>query len=344
MTAKRIFVTGASGCIGHYITDALIQQTSHELFLLVRNPDKLKIDLEARSGIHLLQGDMYQIERFSDLLKTMDAAVLAAAAWGGVQETYDINVTKTIRLMNLLDPDVCHQVIYFSTASILDRHNQPLSEAGQLGTDYIRSKFTCHQRLKKLAIAPHVTTVFPTLVFGGDVDKPASHLNQGLPDVLRWMGLIRFFKLEGSFHYIHSRDIAQVVAHLLDHPPEEDASRELVLGNPAMTANQAIEAMCKYLNKPIYLRIPLTLPLANFFIRVFRIQMAAWDRFCMSYRHFTHQNPVNPATYGAVPYCSSLGDVLKVSGVAPKNPEAIARPVSPRQTVQPSKADQPTLK
>jgi len=343
MTAKRIFVTGASGCIGHYITDALIQQTSHELFLLVRNPDKLKLNVEARSGIHLLQGDMYHIERFSKLLKTMDGAVLAAAAWGGSQETYDINVTKTIRLLNLLDPEVCQQVIYFSTASILDRQNQPLKEAGQLGTDYIRSKFTCHQRLKKLAIAPQITTVFPTLVFGGDTDKPASHLNQGLPDVLRWMGLIRFFKLEGSFHYIHSRDIAQVVVHLLEHPPAEDESRELVLGNPAMTANQAIEEICKYVKKPIYFRLPLTLPLANFFIRLFRIQMAAWDRFCMSYRHFTHQNPVNPATYGAVPYCSSLSDILRMSTTAPQKIVKVVHPETPK-VIQAAQADHPTLK
>lgn len=336
-------MTGASGCIGHYITDALIQQTSHELFLLVRNPDKLKLNVEARSGIHLLQGDMYHIERFSKLLKTMDGAVLAAAAWGGSQETYDINVTKTIRLLNLLDPEVCQQVIYFSTASILDRQNQPLKEAGQLGTDYIRSKFTCHQRLKKLAIAPQITTVFPTLVFGGDTDKPASHLNQGLPDVLRWMGLIRFFKLEGSFHYIHSRDIAQVVVHLLEHPPAEDESRELVLGNPAMTANQAIEEICKYVKKPIYFRLPLTLPLANFFIRLFRIQMAAWDRFCMSYRHFTHQNPVNPATYGAVPYCSSLSDILRMSTTAPQKIVKVVHPETPK-VIQAAQADHPTLK
>lgn len=315
MTAKRIFITGASGCIGHYIVDALIQQTPHELFLLVRDPQKFKLDPNTRAGIHLLQGDLYQIEQFSKLLKTMDAAILTAAAWGGSQETYDINVTKTIRLLNLLDPDICEQVIYFSTASILDRTNQPLKEAGQIGTDYIRSKFTCHQRLSKLAIAPQITTVFPTLVFGGDSTKPKSHLNLGLPDVLRWMGLIRFFRLDGSFHYIHSHDIAQVVTHLIDHPPGLGDSRELVLGNPAMTVDEAIAEISHYLKKRLYFRIPLTPPLINFFIRIFRIQMAAWDRFCLTYRHFTHQNPVNPATYGAVPFCGSLSDILKVSGI-----------------------------
>ncbi|XTZ12966.1 MAG: SDR family oxidoreductase, partial [cyanobacterium endosymbiont of Rhopalodia inflata] len=48
---KRIFLTGASGCIGHYMTEALIQETAHELFLLVRNPEKLQVDYKARPNI-----------------------------------------------------------------------------------------------------------------------------------------------------------------------------------------------------------------------------------------------------------------------------------------------------
>lgn len=314
MTSKRIFVTGASGCIGHYIVDALIQQTPHELFLLVRDADKLKLDCEARPGIHILQGDLLNIEQYSGLLKTMDQAVLVATAWGG-PNTYDINVIKTIRLLNLLDPDVCEQVIYFSTASILGRDNHPLRQAGELGTDYIRTKYECHQRLPKLAIAPQITTVFPTLVFGGDATKPLSQLNLGLPEVVRWINVIRFLKADGSFHYIHAQDIARVVLHRIEHLPTETDPRELVLGNDPMTANQAVEEVCRYLNKRIYFRIPLTLGLANLLINLFRIQMAAWDRFCIDYRHFTYSHYVNPATYGMVPYCASLSDVLKVSGI-----------------------------
>jgi nucleoside-diphosphate-sugar epimerase len=316
--SKRILLTGASGCIGHYIADALIQHTPHELFLLVRDPQKLKFDYNARPGVTLLQADLRDIEHFSKLLKTMDGAILAATAWGGTQEVFDVNLVKTIRLMNLLDTEVCQQVIYFSTASILDRQNHPLRQAGELGTDYIRSKYICHQQLAKLAIAPRITTVFPTLVFGGDATKPYSHISSGIHEVTKWANLIRFFKADGSFHFIHGYDIAQVVLHLLDHPPEPGASRELVLGNPKVTANQAIEEICRYLHKRIYLRIPLSTQLAELFIVLFHIQMAAWDRFCLSYRHFSYLNPINPASYGLTPYCPTIADLLRVSGVSPE--------------------------
>ena len=315
MTSKRILVTGASGCIGHYLAEALIQSTDHELFFLVRNRDKLKFDYEARPNITILQGDLREIERFSDLLQTVEVAILAATAWGGQQETFDINVVKTVRLIKLLNPDVCEQVIYFSTASILDRENQLLKQAGQLGTEYIRSKYTCFQQLAKLAIAPRITTLFPTLVLGGDAQKPYSHLTSGLPEVVKWIDLIRFLKADGSFHFIHGRDIAQVVLQLIEHPPESDHPRHLVLGNPRVTVDQVVEEACAYLDKPIQFRVPLSFWLADVLIVLFRIQMAAWDRFCLRYRHFTYQDPVNPATFGLPTYCATVTDMLKTSGI-----------------------------
>jgi len=319
----RILVTGASGCIGHYITEALIQETNHELYLLVRNPNKLQLNTQSRPGITVLQGDMREIRQFTKLLKTMDSAVLAATAWGGA-DVFDINVFRTHELLNLLSPDVCQQVIYFSTASVLDGNNQLLKEAGEIGTDYIRSKYNCLSQLSELAIAPKITTLFPTLVVGGDAQKPYSHLTTGLPEVVKWVELIRFFKVDGSFHFIHGRDIAQVVQYLIDHPPASKDSRSFVLGQNRLTVNQAIAEICDYLNKKIYFRIPLSLTLANLLIVLFRIQMAAWDRFCLRYRHFTYENPVNPASLGLPNYCATLSDVLKINGIASrKNTEKL---------------------
>ncbi|MEL7330828.1 MAG: NAD(P)H-binding protein, partial [Cyanobacteria bacterium J06560_2] len=86
----RIFITGASGCIGHYLTETLIENTEHELFLMMRNPAKLKVPVDSREGVHVLQGDMRQIDQFADLLKTMDTAILVATSWGDPKESYEI--------------------------------------------------------------------------------------------------------------------------------------------------------------------------------------------------------------------------------------------------------------
>lgn len=310
MNPKRIFITGASGCIGHYITQALIENTEHELYLLVRNPDKLRLDIKSRPGIELLHGDMRQIDRYAPLLQTVNVAVLAATAWGG-SDVFDVNVLKTMRLMESLDPEFCEQVLYFSTASILSRQNEPLKEARQLGTDYIRTKYDCHSRLSRLPIASRITTLFPTLVFGGEYTENPSHLTTGLPEVLKWINLIRFLKAEGSFHFIHARDIAQIVLHLIQNPPTP--AQPFVLGNQPVTVNQAVEEICAYLQKKIYFRIPLSGWLTDLIINLFKIQMSAWDRFCLKYRHFTYENAVTPASFGLTNYCSSLADILRTT-------------------------------
>ena len=318
---KRIFITGASGCIGHYMTEALIQNTDLELYLLVRNPDKLQFDYRSRPGIHILVGDLSRIEEYSDLLKDINIAILAATAWGGKDETYNINVAKTLALIDLLDPQVCQRIIYFSTASILDRNNQLLLPASKFGHDYIQTKYECFTRLAERAIADKIIAVFPTLVFGGEENKPYSHLSAGITDVTKWIGLIRWFSLDGSFHFIHAEDIARVISYLVENPdysPTTESSAGLnclVLGNPAISVDRAIAEITSYFNKKVYLRIPLYIWLTNIFIKLFRIQMDAWSRFSLDYRHFTYKNPVTPASLGMQNHCSTVEELMKASGV-----------------------------
>ena len=302
---KRIFITGASGCIGHYMVESLLKHTDHELYLLVRNPDRLQFEYEANSRIHLLVGDMSRIEEYSDLLlKDINIGILAATAWGGRSETYDINVDKTLALIDLFNPRVCERIIYFSTASILDRENKLLLPANQFGHDYIRTKYQCFSQLSRQAIANKIIAVFPTLVFGGEANKPYSHLSAGITDVTKWIGLIRWFSLDGSFHFIHARDIAEVITYLVEHPeyspsPEHESEGVdcLVLGNPAISVDRAIAEITNYFNKKVYLRVPLYIWLTDIFIKLFRIQMDTWSRFSLDYRHFTYTDPVTPASF-----------------------------------------------
>ncbi|QQE65117.1 epimerase [Leptolyngbya sp. BL0902] len=309
-------MTGASGCIGHYILELLMQAERYDIYLLLRNPDKLRLPVANHPRVHILEGGLADIDRYADLIPTMNLAILTAAAWGGDDDyVFGTNVHHNLRLMSMLDPDRCQQVIYFSTASILDRSGKPLPEAGTLGTDYIRSKYKCHQRLPELALYPKITTVFPTLVFGGDKDKPYSFISAGLQDVTRWVGLARFLQADAGFHFAHAQDIATVVAHLLEHPSDK-GYREFVIGNPALSANQAIEEISDYFGQRIWFRVPLSIGLANLLIKVFRVQMAPWDYFCLQYRHFVYQGAINPASFGMDPYCATLADLLRVHGIA----------------------------
>ncbi len=325
---KKVFITGASGCIGHYLAETFIQHTDYELYLFVRSPQKLQFDINAREGIHIVQGDLMDIEAQAELLKTINVAILAATAWGGAQESFETNVVKTARLIDLLDPTICEQIIYFSTASLLGRNNEILTQARDLGTDYVRTKYECYQKLKTLQLAPKITVVFPTLVAGGAPDKPYSHLSGGLKEVIKWLGLAKFFSADGSFHFIHGEDIATVVRHLAEQPPilrfdlpkgELDLNRLFVLGNEPLTVDEAIAELCEHRGQKVYFKIPLSIGLAKVIIKVFRIQMAAWDRFCMDYRHFTYKKTFNPRSFGLESACPKLTHVLTSAGIPRKS-------------------------
>ncbi len=305
---KKAFITGASGCVGHYLVESLIHKTDYELYLLVRDRQKLKVDISSRTGINVIEGTMQDIEQYRELLGTMNYVVSTAAAWGGTEVTFDTNLHKTVDLFAAINPAVCERAIYFSTASILDAQNQILPEAGKIGTDYIRSKYACLEKLEQSAISDRLITVFPTLVFGGDTNKPYSHLSGGLKEVAGYINLIRWVKGEGSLHFIHGSDIAQIITKLITTEDSIlswdldafDFPARLVLGEPKVTINQAIAEACDFFGKPIGKWLPqlsLSPWLINIVIKLFKIQVAEWDRFCIKQRHFTY-NVVSPETFG----------------------------------------------
>ena len=293
---KRILLTGATGSIGHAITRELIERTDHELILLVRDPDRVRSDPQARPGIRIVKGNLQRIEGFENNLDGVEVAILAAAVWGG-PETHPINVDATLELIERLGRSGCKRILYFSTASILDREHRLLEDANRFGTDYIRSKFQCLRRIEEGRWAERVTSIFPTLVLANEPEGPVSHFSNLLATGSRYMWLIRFFRAEGSFHFIHARDVASVVRHLVDHPEAAGGRRRLVLGNPAIHLNEAVEQCCRRLGKRIYFRIPLFFTLARFFVWMFRIQLTPWDRYCMGLHHFTYRDPVSPAVF-----------------------------------------------
>jgi nucleoside-diphosphate-sugar epimerase len=160
-----------------------------------------------------------------------------------------------------------------------------------------------------MELAFPVFTVFPTLVVGGASHIPYSHFASGLPEVLKWAGLVRFLTIDGSFHFIHAQDIATVVLQIVQHP-ELAPSQKLVLGNEVMKAKEAIATLCTFAKKRIYFQLDLKPWLVNVIIRLFNIRMGDWDYFCLRYRHFQYANPISPSKFNQPVHCSTFKDVL----------------------------------
>lgn len=315
---KRILITGGSGCVGHYLVEELARETNHDLVLVLRNPGKLALEPELRKRITVIEADVKDTAAYLDKLGRIDTAILAAACWGG-EDAWPVNVHTNIALTEHLAANGAQRVFYFGSASVLDHDGSLLQAAHDLGTDYIRSKYDLVEAMEKLSDKVETVGMFPTLIVGGEDGKPMSHFANLLREASRWAWLASFFRADGRFHYIHARDIARTMRVLVDarEMPGGKPAR-IVLGNPATSVNSFIDDFLRYraIRNPI--KLTLRESYAQVLIKLFRIQMAPWDRYCMEHRDLSFRTTVNPATLGVETYCGDLKSALASVGISGK--------------------------
>lgn len=297
--SSKIFITGPTGCLGHYIFDILVKNPDYQLYLYLRNPQKMMRNLDKYPNVTIIKDDLASIEKWSDLLKQMDYVIHIAAGWGNSETNYDY----TKLLFEALDPDQLKKVIYFSTASILGDDNKPAEKVSQIGTCYITSKYQMYQELSKLKIFDKIITLFPTWVLGGDSTHPYSHAMEGIIGLKKWLWLVRFFTFDLSFHFIHGQDIALITDYLLKNDVKQ---KEFVLGNRLTNITEIIKQICEYFHKKIYFQIKITPEFVKFFAGK---KINEWDKYCLDKKIFKY-DVVNPKDFDLQPEFETITQIL----------------------------------
>ena len=318
----RILITGASGCVGQHIAAQLYRETDAELLLLLRDPAKLTAVPANDPRITLLVADLRELTPHAGAIATATRVIHTATAWGDPERAMAVNVVAVKQLLAFTSPEWLEQVIYFSTASLLNRQLELLPEALSEGTEYIQTKALCLQQLEQHPLAERIVAVFPTLVFGGAVDGkgpfPTSYLTAGLGEACRWLWLAKWLRADASFHFIHAADIAQVCCHLATRPhqsnpePGQGALRRLVLGQPAISVDATVSQLCRWRRSWLPpLGLNLQGALIEALIKLLRIEVNAWDRFSIRQRHFVHEPVSPPERFGLVSHAASLAAVFE---------------------------------
>jgi nucleoside-diphosphate-sugar epimerase len=327
----RILITGAAGCVGQYTVEHLYRHSNAHLLLLRRDPSKLKVVAANDPRITLLVGDLRDLEPHAEAIASATRVIHTATAWGDPERAQQVNVVAVKRLLALLDPARLEQVIYFSTASILNRDLKLLPEAMAYGTEYIQTKAQCLQDLEVHPLAERIVAVFPTLVFGGRVlpgdAHPTSYLTSGVKEAFPWLWLAKWLRTDSSFHFIHAADIATVCAHLAttphqaNHEPGQGPLRRLVLGQKAVTVNGTVASLCRW-RCGWYPPIALDLRgwLIDGLIKLVRIEITPWDLFSIQQRHFIHEPVSPPERFGLVSLAPTLEAVFETAGLPRRCP------------------------
>jgi dihydroflavonol-4-reductase len=177
----KIFVTGATGFVGHHVAKALASEGA-DLRLLVRKTSKLANLEGIRGDTHV--GDLASPESIKNALTGCDAVVHVAADYRlwipDPAAMYRANVDGTRELLRLAREAQVKRFVYtssvatmhFRTDGIVINEDTPVSLADMVG-HYKRSKFLAEQEAIKAAEAgQQVIILNPTTPIGPNDWKP----------------------------------------------------------------------------------------------------------------------------------------------------------------------------
>lgn len=272
----------------------------------VRQRERLPSTWSQHPRLEIWTGGLEALERYRTDLTTIDALIHPVTSWGG-PDCFQVNCRLTQVLFQALAPARCRQIHYFSTASLLNAQAQIWPQVWTQGSDYIRSKACQHHWLQQRFTEIPVSLYFPTLILGGDAQHPLTPLSTFLPRLPAYLKWARYLKAEGSFHFIHARDIARIVVYRLQShlPPAE-----LVLGNAPVTVNELMRELLDCFGlAPSPWQVELA-SLLDLLVPLLSSQMTPWDRFSLQQRNTTYAY-TNAATYGLHSEGESFSALLK---------------------------------
>ena len=177
----NIFLTGATGFVGHHVAKALAAEGA-QLRLLVRKTSNLA-NLEGIAGeTHV--GDLSEPESLRPALAGCDAVVHVAADYRlwipDPKAMYRANVDGTRELLRMAREAGVPRVVYtssvatmhFRTDGVVINEDTPVSLADMVG-HYKRSKFLAeHEALRAAAQGQSVVILNPTSPIGTNDSKP----------------------------------------------------------------------------------------------------------------------------------------------------------------------------
>lgn len=265
----KIFVTGATGFVGHHVARALAAQGA-DLRLLVRPTSNLANLAGIPGETHV--GDLAQPELLRPALAGCDAVVHVAADYRlwirDPPAMYRVNVDGTRALLRLARDAGVRRFVYTSSVATMHFHSDgritdedtPVSLRDMVG-HYKRSKFLAEQEALAAARAGQdVIVLNPTTPVGPHDTKPTP------------TGRLFVDFLNGRFPaYVDTGlnlvDVAEVARTHVDALTRGQPGRRYILGGENLTLKQMLDQMSALTGLPSpTVRIPFAVAAAYAFL------------------------------------------------------------------------------
>ncbi|HSK08152.1 MAG TPA: NAD-dependent epimerase/dehydratase family protein [Vicinamibacterales bacterium] len=208
----RIFVTGASGYIGHAVTEALVRG-GHQVTGLVRNTERAAL-VAARGGTPII-GDLAEPSSYRDLVHNHEAVVHAAMEGSPRGAELDRIAIETM-LGALKEGEAGPRVfVYTSGVWVLGSTREPATEESPVNPPAQVAWRPAHEQQVLGASGDGLRTVVvrPGIVYGGGRGIIADLMRDAANGLVRVIG-------GGDNHWaaVYDRDLADLYLRIVTRP------------------------------------------------------------------------------------------------------------------------------
>lgn len=214
--AKKVFVTGATGFVGSYLTRLLLQK-GYEVSASKRASSKMDLLRDVHSKVKWMDGDILDIPFLEKSIEGMDLVFHCAAIISfspkDLEKMMAINVQGTANIVNTCLHQQVRKLIHVSSIAAIGRpkHETSITEKtkwqkSELNTNYAKSKFLAEQEVwRGHSEGLNIGIVNPSIILGaGYWDSGSCKLFHTV-----YKGL-KFYPL-GSTGFVDVRDVAQTM-------------------------------------------------------------------------------------------------------------------------------------
>ena len=124
----RVFVTGGTGFIGHYVVKALLEN-GHEVVVATRHPNKVPT-LRSNPNVSFVEAALTDFERMGEGMVGCGACIHVGLGWGDTPSAMLMNDTRaTVVLLEMAARAGCKKFIYTSSTSAMGRVRSEMRES-----------------------------------------------------------------------------------------------------------------------------------------------------------------------------------------------------------------------
>lgn len=235
----RVFITGGTGFIGHYVVKALLDK-GHEVVVATRHPNKVP-SLRSNPKVSFVEASLTDFEKMGEGLIGCDACVHVALGWGDTPSAMLMNDTRaTIVLLEMAARAGCKKFIQTSSTAAMGRMRSVMREdTSNLPIDLYGATKAAGEAFV-LGFSHGYGSQFPEVSMKRNIIRPGYTFgNPAFPDGCsqpdrRFFEMayavkedrdINIIKNDGT-QFIHASQQAQLYVNLL----ESDLNEEIFLG------------------------------------------------------------------------------------------------------------------